>query len=499
MPARTTRRAFLTRTAQTAALAAAARKLRAQAPLFPADFAWGAATSAMQVEGYPYADGGGRSIWSALDNQPAKVKDGSNMLVTDDTYHRWAGDIALMRELGLNSYRLSVSWPRVLPSGVGAPNPKGLDYYDRLLDGLLKAGITPWVTVWHFDYPQALQEQNGWLNGDAPKWFGDYAHLLAARYGDRVHHWFTINEPNIFWSFGQEAGQMPPFAKHSRAELAAGAHHILEGHGRAVQAIRAGAKKPVQVGLPFAGMFSLPATESPADIAAARAQSFAVAEAKIVPQAPPLLFLSNGWWLDPIYKGKYQDACYTFVPELEKLATPASMAAIAQPVDFCAINLYFGSRVKAGADGKPEKVPAPPDAPRTHYGWTIDPDLLYWAPKWLHERYGKPIAVTENGMARADKPDADGRVRDPERAAFIRGYLRNYLRAGREGVPLAGYFHWSLLDNWEFTSGFTEQFGLVYVDRQTLKRTVKDSAQTYREIIRSRGGSLGQNGAQHVL
>ncbi len=490
----TTRRAFLARSAQTAALAAASPKLQALAPppLFPKNFAWGAATSAMQVEGYPFADGGGRSIWSVLDNDPAKVKDGSNDLITDDTYHQWAGDIPLMREIGLNSYRLSLGWPRILPEGRGTPNPKALDSYDRLLDGLLHAGITPWVTVFHFDYPEALQKQGGWLHPDSPRWLADYAHLVAARYGDRVHHWLTINEPNIFWSLSNEAGQMPPFAKRSREELAVGAHHILEAHGRTVQALRAGAKKPVQVGLPFAGMFSLPASESPADVAAARAQSFTVEETKLAPQFPPLLFVGNGWWLDPIYRGKYDQACFDLAPTLAKLATPESMALIHQPLDFCAVNLYFGSRVRAGAgsDAKPEAVPYPPDFPRTHYGWTINPDLLYWAPRFLHERYGKPIAITENGMARADKPDADGRVRDPERAAFLRDYLRNYLRAHNEGVPLAGYFHWSLLDNWEFSSGFTEQFGLVYIDRQTLKRTVKDSAQTYRDIIRSRGGVL---------
>ena len=498
--ARMDRRTFLAGSGKTAALAATlapgARTLRALAThaqgQFPANFAWGASTSAMQVEGYPYEDGGGRSVWSVLDHDPAKVKDGSNNLVADDTYHRWAGDIPLIRQIGLNSYRLSIAWPRVLPEGRGAMNAKALDYYDRLLDGLLHAGITPWVTAFHFDYPEALEKQGGWLHQDSPQWFADYAHLLAARYSDRVRHWMTINEPNINWPFSHEAGMAPPFLKLPREQLALGAHHILLGHGRAVQAIRAAAKKPVEIGLPIAGQVSLPATESPADIAAARAGSFAVREVRIAPAFPPTVLLSEAWWLDPVYLGRYPEQGFQFFPSAEKLATPEAMAAIHQPLDFCAVNLYFGPHLRAGVDGKPENVPDPLGAPKSHNGWSITPELLYWGPKFLHERYGRPIVITENGISLADKPGPDGKVHDPERAAFLRDYLRNYLRASREGVPLRGYFHWSLLDNWEFTSGFAEQFGLIYVDQQTLARTIKDSAQTYAAIIRSRGRILDQ-------
>ena len=486
----TTRRTFLARTAQAAALAASKRKLQALAlnPTFPANFAWGTSTSAMQVEGYPYADGGGRSIWSVLDNDPAKIKDGSNNLVADDTYHRWADDILIMRSMGLTSYRLSLAWPRILPEGRGTPNSKALDYYDRLFDGLLRGGIAPWVTLYHFDYPEALEQQGGWLHPDASRWLADYAHLVASRYGDRVQHWMTINEPNIYWGFMVEAGMPPAGRRLGPDELALGAHHLLEGHGRAVQAIRAAARGTPQVGLPFAGMFKLPASESAVDVAAAREQSFAFVPAQIGSKS--LFFASNGWWLDPIYQGRYNPACLAFAPSLGKLATPGSMAVIHQPLDFCAVNLYFGGHVRAGLDGKPEAVADPPEMPRTHAGWTVNPELLYWAPRFLHERYGLPIVVTENGISLADKPDADGRVQDPRRSAFLRDYLRNYLRASQEGVPAAGYFHWSLLDNWEFTSGYTEQFGLVYVDRQTQKRIPKESTKTYGEIIHSRGASL---------
>ncbi len=490
------RRTFLSTAGKSLALAAAANRTLpalAEPPsqTFPPGFAWGAATSAMQVEGYPYADGGGRSIWSVLDHEPSKVKDGSNNLIADDTYHRGLEDIPLMRAMGLNSYRLSIGWPRVLPEGRGKPNKNGLDYYDRLLDGLLRAGITPWVTVFHFDYPQALEQVGGWLNPDSPQWLADYAHLLAGRYGDRVKHWLTINEPNIFWSLGAEAGMFPPFRKFSQPELAAGVQNILLGHGRSVAAIRAAAKGPVHIGLPFAGMVSLPATESPADIAAAREAGFAVEPRALIPSAPPLTVINMALWLDPIYLGRYPEAALRALPTLEKLQSPAALKEIAQPLDFCAVNLYFAPRVKAGPGGKPEPVPDPPGTKHTAYGWAITPELLYWGPRFLHERYGKPIVITENGMSNHDKPGPDGHIHDPGRSEFIKSYLRQYLRAHREGIPLGGYFHWSLLDNWEFTQGFTQQFGLIYVDRPSLKRIPKDSAQTYAAIIRSRGASLG--------
>ncbi len=444
----------------------------------------------MQVEGYPYEDGGGRSVWSALDADPDKVKDGSNDLITDDTYHLGLADIPSMQAIGLNSYRLSIGWPRVLPDGRGTPNSKGLAYYDRLLDGLLAAGITPWVTVFHFDYPLALQQKGGWLHEDSPKWLADYAQLLATRFGDRVQHWLTINEPNIFWSFGAEAGRMPPSLKLPQDQLATGMHHLLLGHGLATQAIRANAKKKAEVGLPFAGMLSLPATNSQADIEAARSATFSPGQRELTPGESALQFLSTSVWLDPIYLGHYPEQLLARVPSLRKLATADAMATIHQPLDYLAVNLYFAPHVRADASGGPVTVPDPPDMPKTHYGWAIVPELLYWGPRFLYERYKRPVVITENGMSRLDRPGSDGKVHDPERGQFLRDYLRNYLRASAEGVPLRGYFHWSLLDNWEFASGFTEQFGLIYVDHNTQKRTVKDSALIYREIIRSRGRSL---------
>ncbi len=245
---------------------------------FPPGFFWGASTAAAQSEGSPLADGGGESIWDVFLRTPKATADGSNNLVADDEYHRWPEDLKLMQQIGLNAYRFSVSWPRVLPEGKGRVNAKGLDYYDRLIDALLVAKITPFLTTYHFDYPEALQKQGGWLNPDSSQWLADYCHLLSSRLSDRVSHWLTINEPNILWAFGSEAGTMPPQQKLGDAELVLGAHNILLGHGKSVQSIRAAAKRPVEVSLAFAGMFSLPASNSPADIAAARTASFRVTE-----------------------------------------------------------------------------------------------------------------------------------------------------------------------------------------------------------------------------
>jgi beta-glucosidase len=488
------RRQFLTQAGIAALVAALPRSAlalqsAASGARFPDGFFWGASTSAAQSEGSPLADGGGESVWDVFLRTPRATADGSNNLIADDEYHRWPEDLKLMQQIGLNAYRFSVSWPRVLPEGKGRLNPKGLDYYERLIDALLKAQITPFLTVYHFDYPEALQKLGGWLNPDSSQWLADYAHMLSDRLSDRVKHWITVNEPNILWGFGGEAGLMPPQQKLGDADLVLGAHNILLGHGKSVQAIRAASKRPVEVTLAFAGMFSLPASESPADIAAARTASFKVAKTKL-PNLPSMAMLSTGWWLDPIYLGKYPEDGLKMFPDAVKLAKSEDLKTINQPLDFCAVNLYSASTVKAGADGQPEDVPDLPDIPRSHNGWAITPDVLYWAPKFLFERYQKPVAITENGLADDDQPASDGKVHDPKRIAFLDGYLKSLRRASNEGVGLKGYFHWSLLDNFEWTQGFNQRFGLIYVDYKTQKRIVKDSAARYTQIIRSQGAIL---------
>lgn len=459
--------------------------------LFPENFFWGAATAAMQVENSPTAEGGGPSFWEPfVATNPKLVKDGSSPRVTCDETRYWQEDLALMRQMGLNSYRFSISWPRVLPEGKGRVNQRGLDFYDRFVDALLAVNIRPMLTIFHFDYPAALQQQGGWLAPDSPNWLADYARLLAARYSDRIEDWLTINEPNILWGFGAEAGIMPPGKHMPESDLASGLHHFLLGHGLSLQAIRATSNRPLKITLPIAGMVQMPATNSPADIEAARLSTFTPRKTAVIPEAPPMGLLNNGLWLDPIFKGVYPEEAFNLYPRLRQLARPQEMKIINSPVDRCAVNLYFGPRVRAGSNGQPEIVPPPPNAERTHRGWEVTPDVLYWGPKLLYERYGKPILITENGMSWADRPSPDGRVRDPQRISFLNRYLNSLRRALQEGVPVEGYMHWSLIDNWEFTSGFTEQFGLVYVDHQTQKRTMKDSGLRYKEIIQSRGAVL---------
>lgn len=493
------RRTFVRKSVEAAALASLASfpwsrgglaQKGAAANTFPANFFWGASTSAMQVEGSPYADGGGRSIWAAFEAQPGAVKDHSTNWVADDEYNRYVEDVARMRALSFNAYRFSFGWPRIMPQGRGQPNPKALAYYDHLVDDLLAVKITPIPTIYHFDLPDALQQQGGWLNPDSSKWFADYAHILADHFSDRITNWLTINEPNAAWGFGAEAGTLPPSLKLQEPDLARGIHNLLLAHGRSVQAIRAAAKTPMNVALPFAGMFSIPASTSVEDVTAARAFSWAVQRRTIRPDAPAMTVLNNSWWLDPIYLGRYPVEGYRLFPSAEKLATPADRRTIHQPLEYCAVNLYFGTTVRAGANGVAEVVPQPPDAPRTHYGWAITPDLLYWAPKFLAERYHKPILITENGISLADAPGPDGKVHDPQRIAFLNSYLAAFKRAYKEGVPVAGYLHWSLLDNWEFSHGYEERFGLIYVDRNSQQRIVKDSAYRYKQIIQTKGADL---------
>lgn len=462
------------------------------AATFPKDFVWGAGTSAMQIEGSLLAGGGGESIWEPfLKQHPNEIKDGSTNIVADDSYRRWRDDIQLMQQLDLAAYRFSISWPRVLPDGTGRINQAGLDYYDRLIDGLLGAKITPYITIFHFDYPQALQKQGGWLNPDSSSWFAEYAKLLCGKFSDRVTHWLTINEPNIAWSLGNEAAAMPPSNKLSPVDLVTGANNLLLGHGKAVQALRANAKQPIQISMPFAGMLKLPASNSAADIRAARTASFTVEKVSLGGGTGGLAMLSTAWWLDPVYLGHYPEQGLQYFGPAAKFLNSADLEIIHQPLDFLSINLYTAPAVKEGPRDTPVVVPYGPEVKRTAYDWAVTPELLYWGPKFLHERYNQPILITENGSSWKDVISADGKVHDPERISTLEAYLKAYRRAGREGVPLKGYFYWSLLDNWEFTQGFEQRFGLIYVDFvNQQKRIVKDSGLHYREIIASNGAAL---------
>lgn len=456
---------------------------------FPKDFLWGAATSAYQIEGAVNEDGRGPSIWDVFVQKPGAVWQGQAGREACDHYHRYREDVALMKTLGLRAYRFSISWPRVLPSGAGAVNEKGLDFYQRLLDSLLAAGITPVVTLFHWDLPQALQERSGWMNRDSAGWFADYAAVVTRRLSDRAAYWITINEPRSFVGAGYRAGVHAPGEQRPLREALQVGHHLFLAHGRGVQAIRASAKRPVHVSIGLDVSPSVPATDSAEDVAAARAATFG--------GAPPSEGLEpwwqhNVWWTDPVMKGECPPEALALLGSNAPEVASGDMETMHQPLDYFALNLYGGWPVRAGKDGMPEPVPPPPGAPLTAFNWPVVPESLRWASEFLHERYQLPILVTENGVTCRDWVSLDGKVHDPQRIDFTARYLLELHRAIRKGVPVKGYLHWTLLDNFEWHTGYRERFGLVYVDFATQERIPKDSARWYARVIASNGKTLNK-------
>ena len=451
---------------------------------FPKDFAWGAAAAAYQIEGAVAEDGRSPSVWDVFSHEPGKIFENHNGDTACDHYHRWPEDVALMRGLGLKAYRMSLSWSRLIPNGTGKPNPKGLAFYDRLIDALLAAGITPWVTLFHWDLPQALQKRGGFINRDMVEWFGDYAALVAKRYGDRVKNWMTFNEPPVIMGLGYHEGRFAPGLKLPFADCLLGAHHLLMAHGRGVQALRAGCRGKVRIALAHTSRERIPATNRRRDIEAARSDYFACTQR---------VMWNLSWWADPIVFGRYPaEGVKAFGADMPRV-TAADMKLIAQKTDFIGYNSYSGWLVRANARGKAEKVPGGWGIgnPRGTLSWLeIAPDALYWAARFQTERYGLPIVFSENGLCNTDFVHLDGKVHDPQRIDFLARYLGGLKRAVNEGVPVSGYFYWSILDNFEWIEGYKDRFGLVHVDYQTQKRTPKDSYHWYRKVIRANGAQL---------
>jgi beta-glucosidase len=451
---------------------------------FPPDFTWGAATAAYQIEGAWNTDGKGSCIWDTFCRQPGRVFESHTGEVACDHYHRWREDVELLRGLGVKAYRCSIAWSRVLPAGIGKVNAKGLAFYDRLIDALLAAGITPWVTLYHWDLPLALQQRGGFLNRDSVEWFGDYATLIAKKLGDRVSHWITINEPQVVTGLGLQDGVHAPGLRLPYADCLLAAHHMLMGHGRAVQALRAHCRGKVRISLANCGPVALPASTEAPDIEAARRMYFS---------AEPANMWNLSWWADPIVFGRYpEDGVHTHAASMPNIRA-GDMALISQPVDYLAHNCYNGYPVRAGADGRPERLPGGwgQGNPRGTLPWLeISPDSLYWAARFQTERYKLPFVFTENGLCNTDFVHLDGAVHDPQRIDYLARYLGGLKRAVAEGVPVVGYFYWSLLDNMEWAEGYKDRFGLIHVNYQTLKRTPKDSYHWYREVIRTNGAEL---------
>jgi beta-glucosidase len=425
----------------------------------PSDFLWGVATSAYQIEGAVGEDGRGPSIWDTFAARPGRIAHGDSAAIACDFYHRHRDDIELARRLGVDVFRFSVAWPRVLPSGRGRINAAGLDFYDRLVDELLAAGLQPFLTLFHWDLPQPLEDAGGWPDRATAEAFADYAAIVAARLGDRVRYWATHNEPYCAGWMGYVSGQFAPGRTNLTAGVAA-VHHLLLSHGLAVGAIRAAAPA-AQVGIVLDSWPQNPATDDPRDVAAARAADG----------------IRNRLFFDPVLRGRYpQDVLKRLAPVAPPVRA-GDLETIAVPLDFLGINNYSRNVIRG-------LTAVPPRGPLTAMGWEIHPQGLYEVLLRLHRGYdAPPLIVSETGAAFDDVPGPDGTIDDRARIVYLQAYLEALLRAAREGVPIKGHFVWSLLDNFEWTQGFAKRFGLVAVNYATLERTPKASFDWYRETI----------------
>lgn len=433
--------------------------------VFSKDFLWGAASAAAQVEGAWNVDGKVPSIW---DIAPAgKIKNDETCHDACDHYHHWKEDVALMKELGLKSYRFSISWPRIQPEA-GKVNPKGLAFYSDLVDELLEKGIEPLVTIYHWDLPVWVQEQGGWMSERIVPLFAEYTRIVVEALSDRVKWWIPMNEPQCFIMNGHMVGAHAPF-QHNYLALSKLTRVCLLAHAESVKTIRKHAKQPVKVGIAMAAGAFIPENESPEAIADARKKSFYFMSGT----------MSNRWWSDPIFKGEPVTA-YGIYHTRKK-----DMPKVKCDMDFIGVNVY--APFQKNWYGTSETVPADR---KNSLGWVIDGRCLYWTIRFFHERYGLPIMVTENGLAANDSVDQDGRVHDSKRVDFLNEYLSNLKQAVSEGIPVLGYQHWSIMDNFEWAEGYGPRFGLIHVDYQTQKRTLKDSAYEYKKIIESNGACL---------
>jgi beta-glucosidase len=431
---------------------------------FPTDFLWGASTAAYQIEGAVREDGRGPSIWDSFSHTPGKTANGDTGDVACDHYHRWGEDLVLMRELGLGAYRFSTAWPRILPQGRGAVNEAGFTFYDRLVDALLEAGIQPWLCLYHWDLPQALEDKGGWRNRDTAYWYRDYAAIVARRLADRVTHWATFNEPNMVAYRGHGEGDHAPGLTNGDAVLRA-IHTLNLAHGLGVMALRE-RRADLQLGNIYNFGPREPATDREQDLVACEMSDA----------------IMNRSFPDPQILGKYPEP---FADKIKPLVQDGDFDIIKQKLDYFAFNHYARAFVRWDKEALFQfgRAPAPRGTPVTAMGWEINPDAFRRTMIDCKARYGDlPQYILENGAAFDDRPDGEGRVRDPQRVDFLRNYLGAVLDAIAAGVPVKGYFVWSLLDNFEWAFGYDRRFGIVYVDYATQRRIPKDSFYFYRDL-----------------
>ncbi|MCC8429346.1 beta-glucosidase [Reyranella aquatilis] len=477
----TRRRALLTAAGATALAATAAGSAhtaprsspgtRRPAAAFPEGFRWGTATSSYQVEGATHEAGRGPSIWDTFTQQPGRIRDGSTGQVSVDHFNRYKEDVALMKSMGTHTYRFSIAWPRVFPEGSGPANPKGFDFYDRLVDALLAAGIEPYATLYHWDLPQALQDRGGWESRDTAEAFGEYAALVAGKLTDRVRQIFTLNEMQTFVEQGHETGNFAPGLKLPPGRLNQVRHHAALAHGLAVQAVRANGRRGTRVGPAENIATAIPAVETMENI---RAAELATREL-------------NAPYLTVMMEGRYTDAYLARAGRDAPRFTEQDLRTISSKVDFVGLNVYAPTQYVLASEAAPgyAALPFPSSHPHMASSWlTLGPEALYWAPRHAARLWQvKNIFITENGASAADQPAPDGAVYDVDRVMYLRNCLMHLQRATAEGVPVRGYFLWSLLDNFEWADGYATRFGLVHVDYATQKRTPKLSAAFFREVI----------------
>jgi beta-glucosidase len=438
---------------------------------FPKDFLWGTATSSYQIEGAVNEDGRGKSIWDTFSHTPGKIEDGTTGDRANEHYHRYKEDVGLIKELGVKAYRFSIAWPRVFPDGSGKPNPKGLDFYSRLVDELLANGIEPYATLYHWDLPQALQDRvGGWQSSETSKAFGDYAAYVAERLTDRVKNIFTVNEVGRFVNFGYGWGIDAPGLKLSKAEVNQVRHHVALAHGLGVQAIRAAGRAGTKVGMAENIAACVPAIATPENI---RATEIATREL-------------NAGFLGVVLEGKYTEGFLAYAGADAPKFTADELKIISQPNDFVGLNIYAPQFYITASDHAPFNVlPFPASFPHMNSEWLrIGPEVIYWVPRIAAKIWNiDTIFISENGTSSEDKLTADGKVYDLDRIMFLRNYLTQMQRAIAEGVPIRGYFLWSLMDNFEWIFGLGKRFGLYRVDFETQARVPKLSVAFYRDVV----------------
>lgn len=439
--------------------------------VFPKDFEWGTATAAHQIEGAWDEDGKGESIWDRFSHRPGSTE---NADIACDHYHCFKEDADLMVEIGLKAYRFSISWPRIIPNGVGKINEKGLAFYEQLVDLLLKNNIIPFATLYHWDLPQKLEDKGGWRIKETSHAFGDYAKIVVERLGDRIKNWITLNEPPCTAYLGYRDGYHAPGAKESPKIVNQVIHNLLLAHGLGVQAIRS-INSNLEVGLAFNPTVFMPKTKSSGDIKAAK----------------NAWFENNGWWVEPLYRGRYPDKLWRKRKDDIPVITKKEMEIIAAPTDFIGLNIYSAQIVENNTEDKTKGfkiVPFPKDYPQTTMGWPVVSDCIYYGLKEFKERYNiTKFYITENGCAFEDRISSDGRIHDEERINYLRNHFVSAYRAISEGINLAGYFVWTLTDNFEWAYGYSQRFGIISTEYPSLKRILKDSTYFYKEVIKNNG------------